>query len=63
MEKIYGKIYVITNLVNNKQYVGRTIQTLKLRFIGHMRNSINKRILAGKKICAKCNSKSYGRNS
>lgn len=30
-----GKIYLITNNVNNKVYVGQTIQTLKKRFNGH----------------------------
>lgn len=30
-----GKIYLITNSVNNKVYVGQTVQTLKKRFSGH----------------------------
>lgn len=30
-----GKIYLISNDVNNKVYVGQTIQTLKKRFNGH----------------------------
>lgn len=30
-----GKIYLISNDVNNKLYVGQTIQTLKKRFNGH----------------------------
>lgn len=29
------KIYIITNLINNKQYIGKTGQTLKKRFEGH----------------------------
>lgn len=31
----FGKIYLITNDVNSKVYVGQTIQTLKKRFNGH----------------------------
>jgi group I intron endonuclease len=30
-----GKIYLISNDVNNKLYVGQTVQTLKKRFNGH----------------------------
>lgn len=30
-----GKIYIITNDINNKVYIGQTIQTLKKRFNGH----------------------------
>ena len=30
-----GKIYIITNDVNNKVYIGQTVQTLKKRFTGH----------------------------
>ena len=30
-----GKIYIITNDVNNKVYIGQTIQTLRKRFTGH----------------------------
>lgn len=30
-----GKIYIITNDVNDKVYIGQTIQTLKKRFNGH----------------------------
>lgn len=40
--KIYGYVYLITNLINSKQYVGQTVQkTIKKRFEGH--------IYAGKK--------------
>jgi group I intron endonuclease len=34
-KKVYGRVYLITNLVNNKQYVGQTIKTIKHRFKGH----------------------------
>jgi len=34
-KKIYGYVYLITNKINNKQYVGQTIQTIKARFNNH----------------------------
>ena len=34
MDKL-GKIYIITNDINDKVYIGQTIQTLKKRFNGH----------------------------
>ena len=33
--KPYGLIYVVTNLVSGKQYVGQTVSTLKARWKGH----------------------------
>ena len=30
-----GKIYIIKNLINNKVYIGQTIQKLSKRFNGH----------------------------
>lgn len=36
--KIYGYIYLITNKINGKQYVGKTIRTIKVRFDNHCRN-------------------------
>jgi len=33
--EINGKIYLITNKINGKQYVGQTINTIKNRFNGH----------------------------
>lgn len=39
MEEVYGVIYLITNLVNGKKYVGQTRQSLKKRIIGHKRDS------------------------
>lgn len=35
MNKKLGKIYIITNDINNKVYIGQTIQTLTKRFNGH----------------------------
>lgn len=32
---IYGYIYKITNLINNKIYIGQTVQTVEQRFRGH----------------------------
>ena len=33
--EVYGVVYLITNTVNGKGYVGQTIRTLKERFKGH----------------------------
>ena len=37
-----GLIYIITNLINNKVYIGQTIQTLEKRWQGHCRKSCSK---------------------
>lgn len=34
--RVYGYIYLITNKVNGKQYVGQTVRTIKNRFDGHI---------------------------
>lgn len=34
-----GLIYIITNLINNKVYIGQTIQTLEKRWQGHCRKA------------------------
>jgi group I intron endonuclease len=36
--KIYGYVYLITNKINGKQYVGKTIRTIKIRFDNHCRS-------------------------
>jgi hypothetical protein len=33
--KRFGSVYVITNLINGKQYVGQTIQSVAKRFKQH----------------------------
>ena len=37
-KEIYGYIYLITNLINKKQYVGQTVQTIEQRFKEHRYN-------------------------
>lgn len=36
---IYGRIYLLTNLVNGKQYVGQTIYSLRTRFRTHFNHA------------------------
>ena len=40
--KIMTNIYIITNLINNKKYVGKTIKTLQERLSNHFRTNNNK---------------------
>ena len=35
-----GKIYLITNIVNDKKYVGQTVQNGKRRFNTHKRDAL-----------------------
>lgn len=39
--KIYGRIYKITNLINNKSYIGATKQKIKTRFNKHCYDAKN----------------------
>lgn len=39
--KIYGRIYLITNLINGKQYVGKTERDIKIRLNEHNRKAKN----------------------
>lgn len=38
-KEIYGRIYLITNLINRKQYVGQTVKSIKHRFKQHCKIS------------------------
>ena len=47
-----GTVYLITNLTNNKKYVGITIRSIEIRFREHLRDAFdNKRISHNKPIC------------
>ena len=41
--KIYGRIYKITNIINGKSYIGQTISTINHRFSQHVYDSKNKK--------------------
>ena len=43
MEKYFGVIYKITNLINNKIYIGQTVQSYQARFTQHKSHSKNKK--------------------
>ena len=38
---MYGYIYIITNLINNKVYIGQTKRSIKERYYNHIRNAFN----------------------
>ena len=42
IETMFGIIYIITNSINDKVYIGQTIQTLKSRWQEHCRNGFSK---------------------
>lgn len=46
VNKTYGRIYLITNLINNKQYVGQTVNSIKTRFYKHCWNAKNNKQLS-----------------
>lgn len=52
-KKVYGVVYLITNLINGKQYVGQTIKKVSYRFNEHARANT----LIGKAI------RKYGREN
>lgn len=52
-----GKIYLITNLINNKKYVGITTQTLKQRWYGHLNRRNDRRSILHNSI------KKYGKEN
>ena len=52
-----GKIYLITNLINDKKYVGITTQTLKQRWYGHINRKNDRRSILHNSI------KKYGKEN
>lgn len=40
-KEIYGYVYLITNKINGKQYVGQTVRTIGTRFYGHCNKGKN----------------------
>lgn len=55
--KIYGRIYMILNLINGKRYIGQTTQSIKRRFQGHIKDSKNPKTAITKAI------KKYGKEN
>jgi group I intron endonuclease len=55
--KVYGQIYVITNLLNNKKYVGLTTKSLEERFLAHQERATKEKSVIQKAI------KKYGKDN
>ena len=58
---MFGIIYKITNIVNNKVYIGQTQRTLEDRFKRHVRFAKNDD--RSKDICFACAIRKYGENN
>lgn len=54
---MYGRVYKITNLVNNKSYIGVTTKSLSERFFAHCNRAVRTRSAIQKAIAK------YGKNS
>lgn len=55
--KVYGRIYLITNLINDKKYVGLTTKSLRERFDAHLNRACHERSVIQKAI------KKYGKEN
>ena len=41
---IIGEIYIITNIQNNKVYIGQTIRPVEYRFNRHINDALNNKL-------------------
>ena len=56
-KEVYGRIYMITNLINDKKYVGLTTKTIEERFKSHLYRANHEKSVVQKAI------KKYGKDN